>query len=64
MEKRFYNAKDLADILQICRSKAYSIIRELNIEYTQEYMKLHDDKKPLIMNGRINKDFFNKKFEV
>ncbi|MBE6017916.1 MAG: DNA-binding protein [Lachnospiraceae bacterium] len=52
-EMKFYNADDVAEIMQISKAKAYEIIRELNGE--MEKMGY------LTVKGRVNSTFFHKK---
>ena len=49
-EKRFLNAKDVAQILECSKSQSYTIIRKLNDELSANgYIVLH---------GRINAKYF------
>lgn len=53
MKKIYYNAKDVAELLQISQSKAYTVIRELNFElYEKGY---------LVIKGKIPIAYFNEK---
>lgn len=45
MEKQFYKAKDLAELLQVSESKSYDLIRQMNQELKE--------KGYIIINGRI-----------
>ena len=45
MDKQFYKAKDLAEILQISESKSYELIRQMNRELAE--------KGYLICRGRV-----------
>lgn len=53
MNKIYYSAKDVAELLQISQSKAYTIIRELNLELLE--------KGYIVIKGKIPIAFFNEK---
>lgn len=60
MEKRYekimLTANDVAEILDIKTSKAYSIIRQMNQELASQ--------GKLTIRGRINKKFFESKITI
>lgn len=47
---KFYGAKDVAKILEVSESKAYSIIRTLNKKMKEEGF--------ITISGKINSDYF------
>lgn len=62
MEKKYYSVKDVSALTGFSESKAYKIIKDLNSEIqTQEKDK---EEKSLIFNGRINKEYFDKRMKV
>ncbi len=50
----FYNAAQIAEMLEISRSQAYSVIRELNEELRS--------KGYMFIRGRISKRYFNQRY--
>ena len=52
-EKLYYTAKEVAEMLGISEGKAYEVIRILNKEMR--------DKGYLVIQGRVNKNYFLKK---
>lgn len=71
MEKLFYTAKDVSEILNYGLQKSYSIIKQLNAEMLMEFDKENSNKptnerkqKPVIFPGRINKKYFDKKIGI
>lgn len=55
-ECMFIKADEVRRLLDISRSKAYQIIRELNAELkSQGYM---------VLNGKVNRSYFMKKFMI
>lgn len=55
-EKILLTANDVAEMLQIKPSRAYSIIRELNKELAQ--------KNKLVLRGRINRKYLEEKLSI
>lgn len=55
-EKIMLTAADVAEILQIKPSRAYSIIRQLNAELTK--------KGKLVLRGRVNRRYFEEKISI
>ena len=49
-------AADVAEILQIKPSRAYSIIRQMNAELTK--------KGKLVLRGRVNRRYFEEKISI
>lgn len=56
MIKGFYSAKDIQKILGYSESKAYDLIKKLNIELKEKYDR--ENKKIMIIRGRIPIWFF------
>ena len=56
MSKGFYSVKDIQKILGYSESKAYAIIKQLNIELEKKYDS--ENKKIMILKGRIPIWFF------
>ena len=54
MDKQFYKAKDLAEILQISESKSYELIRQMNRELAE--------KGYLICRGRVPSAYVRERF--
>lgn len=54
MEELFYDAADVAKMLGISKSKAYTVIKALNKELA--------DKGFMVIAGRVSKKFFSEKF--
>ena len=52
-EKRFLNAEDVANIMECSKSRAYTIIRNLNEEMQA--------KGYVIIHGKINAKYFNER---
>ncbi len=61
MEKLFYSAKDVAEITGYSKNKSYDIIRKLNTELKEKFS--NKENKPLIFEGRINKEYFDKRIK-
>lgn len=55
-EKIMLDADDISEILGIKKTRAYSIIRELNAELKQ--------KGKLTIRGRVNRRFFESKINI
>lgn len=55
-EKIMLTAAEVAEILQIKESRAYSIIRQMNAELAA--------KGKLVLRGRVNRHYFEKKISV
>lgn len=51
-----YSAKDVAAMLNVSASTAYKIIQQLNAELEQQ--------GKIIIRGKINRRYFDKKMEV
>ena len=62
MEKTFYTAKDIQELTGFARSKAYDIIKTLNIEIKEKYKDSQNP--PLLFAGRINKEYFDKRMKI
>ena len=54
MDKQFYKAKDLAEILKISESKSYELIRQMNRELAE--------KGYLICRGRVPAAYVRERF--
>lgn len=52
-EKMFYDASDVSVLLDISRSSAYRLIKQMNTELS--------DKGFIVIRGKVNKNFFEKK---
>ena len=52
-EKRFLNAEDVANIMECSKSRAYTIIRDLNEEMQA--------KGYVVIHGKINAKYFNER---
>ena len=50
----FYSAKDIMDILQVGKSKAYKVIAELNA--------VLKEKGYIVVAGKVSKYYFKKRF--
>ena len=61
MEKLFYSAKDVSEITGYSKNKSYDIIRKLNTELKEKFSD--KENKPLIFEGRINKEYFDKRIK-
>ncbi|ERT62415.1 hypothetical protein [Megasphaera vaginalis (ex Srinivasan et al. 2021)] len=55
-EKIMLTAADVAEILQIKPSRAYSIIRQMNAKLTK--------KGKLVLRGRVNRRYFEEKISI
>ena len=53
IEKMFYDAKDISGLLNVSKSSAYRIIKQLNTEL--------DDKGYITIRGKVNKQYFERK---
>ena len=54
MNKIYYEAKDIVEVLGVSRATAYNIIQELNKELkSRGYM---------VVRGKVSKTFFNERF--
>ena len=62
MEKKFYSVKDVEALTGFSKSKAYKIIKDLNIEIKEK--EQNKEEKSLIFDGRINKEYFDKRMKV
>ena len=62
MVKKYYNAKDVSEILGYASNKSYKIIRELNDSLENEYGK--KGKEIMIFPGRVPIWYFNKKLGI
>lgn len=58
MEKLFYTAKDVSKILGYKLSKAYAIIKQLNIDLQNE------NKDIMTFDGRIQKKYFDRRIGI
>ena len=61
MEKLFYSAKDVAEITGYSKNKSYDIIKKLNTELREKFK--NKEIKPLIFDGKINKEYFDKRIK-
>lgn len=52
--KIYYSAKDIATMLDVSASKAYEIIRQLNLEL--------EDEGYLVLRGKVPVAYFNKRW--
>ena len=64
MESKYYTAKDIATMTGYSIGKAYQIIKNLNIEINMKYKNVPKSERPLLLDGRILKSYFDKKCEV
>lgn len=55
-EKIMLTAAEVAEILQIKESRAYSIIRQMNAELAA--------KEKLVLRGRVNRRYFEQKISI
>lgn len=62
MEKLFYTAQDLADMLGYSKDKAYRIIKDMNSQLKEKAKQ--ENKEVLVFSGRINKEYFDKRIKV
>lgn len=53
---RFYNVDDVVSILGVSRPKAYSIMRQLNLELA--------NKGYIIVAGKVSAQYFNEKLYI
>lgn len=58
MEKLFYTAKDVSEILGYKLPKSYAIIKQLNIDLRNE------NKDIMTFDGRIQKKYFDKRMGI
>ncbi|MHC5217967.1 DNA-binding protein [Enterococcus sp. LJL128] len=54
MEIKFLTAKEVSELMKCSKSKAYSIIKELNVDLEKDGIK--------VSNGRINEAVFAKAY--
>ena len=54
--EKFYNAIQVASILNVSEQKGYSIIRECNMELQEQGVA--------VLKGRVLKDYFEKKYGI
>lgn len=64
MESKYYSAKEVALMTGYSIGKAYQIIKNLNIEINMKYKNVPESEKPLLLDGRVLKSYFDKKCEV
>ena len=64
MQKLFYNSKDIMELTGYSQSKSYKIIKRLNQELIESTKAMPINEKPLILSGRINKEYFDKRIKV
>lgn len=50
----FYSAADIMELLDVSRSKAYKVIKDLNAELRE--------KGYLVIDGRVSRKYFNQRF--
>lgn len=53
-QKLFYNAMEVADMLDVSRAKAYQIIKALNVEL--------EERGYIVIQGKVPKKFFAEKY--
>lgn len=54
MEKIYFDAEDISELLGVSKSKAYRIIRTMNVELSEEGY--------LVLAGKIPKKFFAERY--
>lgn len=67
MEKLYYTAEEVAVLLggtEDKKSKAYEIIKQLNNEIKDFYKERPANEKPIIIAGRVNKEYFEKRIKL
>lgn len=64
MEKKYYTAKEIAELTSVKISKAYELIRQCNSEIELLNKNKTDVEKTLIIKGRVSKDYFDRKVQV
>lgn len=64
MESKYYSAKEVALMTGYSIGKAYQIIKKLNIEINMKYKDVPENERPLLLEGKILKSYFDKKCEV
>ena len=64
MESKYYSAKEVALMTGYSIGKAYQIIKNLNVEINMKYKNVPESERPLLLDGRILKSYFDKKCEV
>lgn len=62
MIKKYYNAKDVSEILEYSSDKSYKVIRELNGALKKEYEE--QGKEIMIFPGRVPIWYFNQKLGI
>lgn len=53
MERRYYTAQEVADIIGVSKTKAYGIIRQLNAELKENGY--------IVVSGKVPMAYFNQK---
>lgn len=61
MEKKYYTAKDVAEITGFKICKAYDIIRQINCEIKELVKDKPVSEQPMILEARVLKSYFDKK---
>ena len=54
MKKQFYNAQDVADLLQVSKSKGYQLIKQMNEELASKGF--------IVVNGRVPAAYVSERF--
>lgn len=67
MEKLYYTVKEVSVLLggtEEKTGKAYEIIRKFNKEIEHKYKNCPEEEKPIIISGRVNKEYFDKRMKL
>lgn len=64
MESKYYSAKDICQLTGYSESKAYDLIRDINIEIKEVYKDKPKQEQPLFLRGRVLKSYFDKKVGI
>lgn len=64
MVSKYYSVNEVAELTGYKRNKAYALIKKLNIELREKYEDMPESEKPLFLQGKILKSYFDKKMEV
>lgn len=67
MERLYYTVKEVAVLLggtEERPAKAYEVIKQLNAEIKELYKDRPANEQPILLAGRVNKEYFNKRIKL
>lgn len=67
MERLYYTVKEVAVLLggtEERTAKAYEIVKQLNTEIKELYKDKPANEQPILIAGRVNKEYFNKRIKL